>query len=89
MNNVDNLPYPPLNGSLGFQLIYWNGITLHPLFDIAGRIFAVLAGQPSDPSYLASVNSAYQQIRPSAPPPTSPRQCTNIDTAFLPQLTSV
>ncbi|KAJ7723599.1 hypothetical protein B0H14DRAFT_3519894 [Mycena olivaceomarginata] len=34
--------------SLGFQLVRWDGITARPLVDNAGRIFAVLAGQPDD-----------------------------------------
>ncbi|KAF8124622.1 hypothetical protein K438DRAFT_2002606 [Mycena galopus ATCC 62051] len=44
---------------LGFQLISWDGRTPHPLVDAAGRIFAVLAGQPTDPSYPDAVRSAY------------------------------
>ncbi|KAF8185591.1 hypothetical protein K438DRAFT_1907691 [Mycena galopus ATCC 62051] len=37
--------------------------TPHPLVDIKGRIFAVLAGQPDHPSYPASVHSAYERIK--------------------------
>ncbi|KAF7347991.1 hypothetical protein MSAN_01751200 [Mycena sanguinolenta] len=48
---------------LGFQLIRWNGRTPHPLVDCAGRAFAVLAGQPNDASYTASVTSAYERIK--------------------------
>ncbi|KAJ6505359.1 hypothetical protein C8R45DRAFT_817559 [Mycena sanguinolenta] len=37
--------------------------TPHPLVDCADRIFAVLAGQPNDPSYSVSASSAYQRIK--------------------------
>ncbi|KAJ6513497.1 hypothetical protein DFH09DRAFT_1433163 [Mycena vulgaris] len=31
---------------LGFQAVHWNGFAPRPLVDAAGRVFAVLAGQP-------------------------------------------
>ncbi|KAJ7310669.1 hypothetical protein DFH08DRAFT_718672, partial [Mycena albidolilacea] len=46
----------------GFQLIKWNGYDAHPLVDIHGRIFAVLAGQPRKHEYHASVRAAYDII---------------------------
>ncbi|KAF7373333.1 hypothetical protein MSAN_00542900 [Mycena sanguinolenta] len=49
--------------ALGFQLIRWDGRTPHPLVDRTRRIFAVLAGQPNDDSYAASIKSAYQRIK--------------------------
>ncbi|KAJ7185116.1 hypothetical protein B0H12DRAFT_1246765 [Mycena haematopus] len=48
---------------LGFQLIRWNGISPHPLVDSAGRIFAVLAGQPDNETYRAAVERAYTFIK--------------------------
>ncbi|KAF7353122.1 hypothetical protein MSAN_01499600 [Mycena sanguinolenta] len=48
---------------LGFQLIRWDGRTPHPLVDCTRRIFTVLAGQPSDLSYTASADSAFQRIK--------------------------
>ncbi|KAJ7814815.1 hypothetical protein B0H14DRAFT_3476705 [Mycena olivaceomarginata] len=46
----------------GFQLIKWNGYDAHPLVDVHGRIFVVLAGQPRKQEYHASVRAAYDII---------------------------
>ncbi|KAJ6574070.1 hypothetical protein B0H19DRAFT_1253833 [Mycena capillaripes] len=47
---------------LNFRLIRWNGIDPCPLIDSKGRIFAVLAGQPRDPTYKTSVAAAFGAI---------------------------
>ncbi|KAJ7832659.1 hypothetical protein B0H14DRAFT_3463271 [Mycena olivaceomarginata] len=49
--------------SLGFQLVRWDGITARPLVDNAGRIFAVLTGQPDDDQWHAAVCCAYNFIK--------------------------
>ncbi|KAJ7781734.1 hypothetical protein DFH07DRAFT_764761 [Mycena maculata] len=48
---------------LGFQVIHWNGIDARPLMDSTGRIFAVLAGQPTKDRYHEAVNRAYDFIK--------------------------
>ncbi|KAJ7791778.1 hypothetical protein B0H14DRAFT_2202101, partial [Mycena olivaceomarginata] len=48
--------------AMGFQLVKWNGYDAHPLVDIHGRIFAVLAGQLRKQKYQASVHTAYELI---------------------------
>ncbi|KAJ7300357.1 hypothetical protein DFH08DRAFT_725406, partial [Mycena albidolilacea] len=48
---------------LGFQVIEWDGFNLRPIFDKMGRIVAVLAGQPRNPTYQAAVERASQAIR--------------------------
>ncbi|KAJ7113682.1 hypothetical protein C8R43DRAFT_1138530 [Mycena crocata] len=47
---------------MGFTLVRWNGYDARPLIDAEGRIFAVLAGQPRDPTYAAAVARAYDTI---------------------------
>ncbi|KAF8153712.1 hypothetical protein K438DRAFT_2026628 [Mycena galopus ATCC 62051] len=49
--------------SLSFQLIPWNGFDAHPLVDSEGRLFLVLAGQPRDDDYCATVDSAFCFIK--------------------------
>ncbi|KAJ7803081.1 hypothetical protein B0H14DRAFT_3487824 [Mycena olivaceomarginata] len=49
--------------SLGFQLVRWDGITARPLVDNAGRIFAVLAGQPDNDRWRRAVSRAYGFIK--------------------------
>ncbi|KAJ7829965.1 hypothetical protein B0H14DRAFT_2593601 [Mycena olivaceomarginata] len=49
--------------ALGFQLIRWNGIDARPLVDNTGRIFAVLAGQPTKGRYSEAVVRAYDFIK--------------------------
>ncbi|KAJ7807197.1 hypothetical protein B0H14DRAFT_3882094 [Mycena olivaceomarginata] len=49
--------------ALGFQLIRWNGIDARPLVDSTGRIFAVLAGQPTKNGYPEAVGRAYDFIK--------------------------
>ncbi|KAJ7855766.1 hypothetical protein B0H14DRAFT_2579227 [Mycena olivaceomarginata] len=49
--------------AVGFQLIRWDGIAARPLVDSAGRIFAVLAGQPNNASWRAAVGRAYESIK--------------------------
>ncbi|KAG6809553.1 hypothetical protein H0H92_015830 [Tricholoma furcatifolium] len=46
----------------GYQLIQWDGRTCKPLVCKDGRIFAVLAGQPNDPSYEESCRLATEAI---------------------------
>ncbi|KAJ7792420.1 hypothetical protein B0H14DRAFT_2931423 [Mycena olivaceomarginata] len=48
---------------LGFQLIEWDGFTPRPIFDKMGRIVAVLAGQPRNPTYQAATERSFQAIR--------------------------
>ncbi|KAJ7048973.1 hypothetical protein C8F01DRAFT_1213543 [Mycena amicta] len=45
-----------------FQLVKWNGYDAKPLADATGRVFGVLAGQPSDPTYAATVALAYAAV---------------------------
>ncbi|KAJ7028795.1 hypothetical protein C8F04DRAFT_924844, partial [Mycena alexandri] len=45
--------------AVGFQLIKWDGVTSRPIVDVHGRIIAVLAGRPDDPSYVAAIQEAY------------------------------
>ncbi|KAJ7127212.1 hypothetical protein C8R44DRAFT_733838 [Mycena epipterygia] len=42
-----------------FRLVPWDGFEARPLVDSKGRIIAVLASQPRDPTYAASVQAAY------------------------------
>ncbi|KAJ7747907.1 hypothetical protein DFH07DRAFT_962327 [Mycena maculata] len=49
--------------ALGFQVIHWNGIDARPLVDSTGRIFAVLAGQPTKEGYPEAVIRAYDFIK--------------------------
>ncbi|KAJ7166568.1 hypothetical protein C8R43DRAFT_877950 [Mycena crocata] len=44
---------------LGMRLIQWNGYDPRPLVDAQGRVFAVLAGQPRDPTYAAAAQRVY------------------------------
>ncbi|KAJ7054565.1 hypothetical protein C8F01DRAFT_1221296 [Mycena amicta] len=46
----------------GFQLIKWNGRDARPLVDQAGRIFAVLAGQPPGQHYAGVAQRAYAAL---------------------------
>ncbi|KAJ7197644.1 hypothetical protein GGX14DRAFT_321435, partial [Mycena pura] len=48
---------------LGFQLFQWDGVSARPLSDSAGRIFAVLAGQPDNHEWRAAVLRAYDAIK--------------------------
>ncbi|KAF8131269.1 hypothetical protein K438DRAFT_1551900, partial [Mycena galopus ATCC 62051] len=48
---------------LGFQLIRWNGRDARPLLDSKGRVFLVLAGQPTDNGYPEAVSRAYDAIK--------------------------
>ncbi|KAJ7203289.1 hypothetical protein GGX14DRAFT_570173 [Mycena pura] len=48
---------------LGFQLVQWDGTSARPLSDNAGRIFAVLAGQPDNHEWRAAVSRAYDAIK--------------------------
>ncbi|KAJ7818538.1 hypothetical protein B0H14DRAFT_2601255 [Mycena olivaceomarginata] len=48
---------------LGFQLVRWDGLAARPLVDNAGRIFAVLAGQPDNSKWHAAVARAYDSIK--------------------------
>ncbi|KAF9017027.1 hypothetical protein BDZ89DRAFT_1141062 [Hymenopellis radicata] len=47
---------------LGFKYIAWDGITPIPIYDEDGRIFAVLAGCPDDPSYLKDADDAFETM---------------------------
>ncbi|KAJ7172954.1 hypothetical protein C8R43DRAFT_873833 [Mycena crocata] len=51
---------------MGFTLVEWNGYDARPLVDAQGRIFAVLAGQPRDPTYAAAVHRVYQKMTEEA-----------------------
>ncbi|KAG6825793.1 hypothetical protein H0H92_002431 [Tricholoma furcatifolium] len=46
----------------GYELIRWDGKTCMPLVCKDGRIFAVLVGQPDDPSYAESCRLASEAI---------------------------
>ncbi|KAJ6467411.1 hypothetical protein C8R45DRAFT_783198, partial [Mycena sanguinolenta] len=48
---------------LGLQLVPWDGISPIPLVDKVGRIFAVLAGQPTAHRYAESVRAAFEFIK--------------------------
>ncbi|KAJ7186303.1 hypothetical protein GGX14DRAFT_581151 [Mycena pura] len=48
---------------LGFQLFQWDGVSARPLSDSAGRIFAVLAGQPDNHEWRAAVLRTYDAIK--------------------------
>ncbi|KAF9062701.1 hypothetical protein BDP27DRAFT_1481575 [Rhodocollybia butyracea] len=43
----------------GFEHVKWDGRTPTPVIDRLGRIVAVLAGQPEDPSYSDDLMSGY------------------------------
>ncbi|KAJ7232097.1 hypothetical protein C8J57DRAFT_1250748 [Mycena rebaudengoi] len=45
--------------ALGFQLVPWDGFHARPIVDVHGRIIAVLAHQPSDPTYSLAVQRAF------------------------------
>ncbi|KAJ7155576.1 hypothetical protein C8R43DRAFT_1000503 [Mycena crocata] len=47
--------------ALGFRLVKWDGIEPRPIVDAMGRIAAVLAGQPRDPTYAADATAAYKR----------------------------
>ncbi|KAJ6552583.1 hypothetical protein DFH09DRAFT_1319034 [Mycena vulgaris] len=47
---------------LGFQLVEWDGFTPRPLVDSAGRVFAVLAGQPRNDTYRDAARRAFHAI---------------------------
>ncbi|KAJ7778060.1 hypothetical protein B0H14DRAFT_2963187 [Mycena olivaceomarginata] len=47
---------------LGFQLIEWDRFTPQPIFDKMGRIVAVLASQPCNPTYQAT-ECSFRAIR--------------------------
>ncbi|KAF8169555.1 hypothetical protein K438DRAFT_1543653, partial [Mycena galopus ATCC 62051] len=49
--------------SLGFQLIPWNGFDARPLVDSEGRVFLVLAGQPKDNDYHATVDAVFHFMK--------------------------
>ncbi|KAK0449905.1 hypothetical protein EV421DRAFT_1899391 [Armillaria borealis] len=44
----------------GFQYVSWDGKTPWPIVDQNGTIFAVLAGQPDDSTYLQAADDMYQ-----------------------------
>ncbi|KAG6848527.1 hypothetical protein H0H93_016282 [Arthromyces matolae] len=46
----------------GYSLVEWDGKTNKPLITKDGRVFAVLVGQPDDPSYARSCEAAYQAM---------------------------
>ncbi|KAJ7082502.1 hypothetical protein C8R44DRAFT_894801 [Mycena epipterygia] len=49
--------------AMGFTLVPWNGFDSRPLVDSQGRIFAVLARQPSDPKYAAATERVFQLLK--------------------------
>ncbi|KAF8173023.1 hypothetical protein K438DRAFT_1505792, partial [Mycena galopus ATCC 62051] len=52
--------------AVGFQLIRWDGIAARPLVDSQGRIFLVLAGQPTADGYSAAATRAYKFMKTKA-----------------------
>ncbi|KAJ7723100.1 hypothetical protein DFH07DRAFT_783669 [Mycena maculata] len=50
----------------GFRLVPWNGLDSRPIVDAKGRIIAVLAGQPSDPTYAAAAAVAFDTLMTEA-----------------------
>ncbi|KAF8157348.1 hypothetical protein K438DRAFT_1861737 [Mycena galopus ATCC 62051] len=48
---------------LGLQLVPWDGVNPIPLVDKEGRIFAVLAGQPTAHGYADSVRRAFEFMK--------------------------
>ncbi|KAJ7343077.1 hypothetical protein DFH08DRAFT_703350 [Mycena albidolilacea] len=71
---------------LGFQLIEWDRFTPRPIFDKMGRIVAVLAGQPPNHAYQATVERAYQAIHDAGSaaqfPATMRRHCRGLFAAI-------
>ncbi|KAJ7066859.1 hypothetical protein B0H15DRAFT_958294 [Mycena belliarum] len=51
---------------MGFRLIPWNGRDSRPIIDAQGRIIAVLAGRPDDPTYLAAADAVYSAMKMEA-----------------------
>ncbi|KAJ8692146.1 hypothetical protein PTI98_009484 [Pleurotus ostreatus] len=47
----------------GFSLVQWDGRTPRPLVDSGGRIFAVLAGRPKDPSFEHDCQAMYSSMQ--------------------------
>ncbi|KAJ7233543.1 hypothetical protein C8J57DRAFT_1577437, partial [Mycena rebaudengoi] len=47
---------------LGFHLVRWDGLYARPIIDIHGRIIAVLARQPTDPTYAGAVACAFSAM---------------------------
>ncbi|KAK0468951.1 hypothetical protein IW261DRAFT_1296738, partial [Armillaria novae-zelandiae] len=47
---------------LGFTEVPWEGFDPQPIVDREGRIVAVMAGQPHDPSYSAACMEAHDAI---------------------------
>ncbi|KAJ7126502.1 hypothetical protein C8R43DRAFT_958011 [Mycena crocata] len=45
--------------AMGFRLLPWNGFDSRPIIDAKGRIIAVLAGQPRDPTYAAAAADVF------------------------------
>ncbi|KAF8135956.1 hypothetical protein K438DRAFT_1786658 [Mycena galopus ATCC 62051] len=70
---------------LGFQLIRWNGRDARPLLDSKGRVFLVLAGQPTDNGYPKAVSHAYNAIKKEGMRADFPLTCETIDAASLPR----
>ncbi|KAJ7079410.1 hypothetical protein B0H15DRAFT_787992 [Mycena belliarum] len=56
---------PELIG-MGFELVPWNGVDPRPIVDMHGRIVAVLAGQPRDPTYAADAAAAFAAMQAEA-----------------------
>ncbi|PBK70858.1 hypothetical protein ARMSODRAFT_844621, partial [Armillaria solidipes] len=48
--------------ALGFSEVPWEGYDPRPIVDRCGRIVAVMAGQPHDPTYSATCMDAYDEI---------------------------
>ncbi|KAJ7226561.1 hypothetical protein C8J57DRAFT_1535044 [Mycena rebaudengoi] len=47
---------------LGFHLVRWDGFKAQPIVDIHGRIIAVLAGRPTDPTYTDAIARAFSAM---------------------------
>ncbi|KAJ7159362.1 hypothetical protein C8R43DRAFT_882012 [Mycena crocata] len=47
---------------MGYSLVQWDGYEARPLVDKSGRIFAVLAGQPRDPTYATAVARVFATV---------------------------
>ncbi|KAJ7179980.1 hypothetical protein C8R43DRAFT_1117322 [Mycena crocata] len=45
--------------AMGFRLVPWDGFDSRPIIDAKGRIVAVLAGQPRDPTYAAAASAVF------------------------------
>ncbi|KAJ7082459.1 hypothetical protein B0H15DRAFT_803272 [Mycena belliarum] len=58
--------------AMGFTLVRWNGRDARPIVDSHGRIIAVLAGRPNDPTYDAAASEAFATLAAEAARPNFP-----------------